>query len=88
MTQDEALQELLLLRQQMTELRSGLPADSLALVQFTTSHLGVNVPREMSLPELSEAFELSENLVSVRLFVIIIAMTCFNLFIIFGIVYH
>lgn len=69
MTQDEALQELIMLRQQMAELRSASSADSLALVPFPSSmlssHLGGSVPHEMSLPELSEAFELSENIVSV-----------------------
>jgi hypothetical protein len=70
MTQDEALQELIILRQQVAELRSAtsagaggclLPGLSLPpSIQFAASES----MKTMSLPELSEAFELSENLVS------------------------
>jgi hypothetical protein len=70
MTQDEALQELIILRQQIAELRSTTSTDArgcllpgLSLppsIQFA----GSESLKTMSLPELSEAFELSENLVS------------------------
>jgi hypothetical protein len=72
MTNDEALQELILLRQQVADFHSSSLKDS-RLVLHTSplllpSRLGGNVPLEMSQSELSEAFDMSENLVGIFLY--------------------
>ena len=72
MTHDEALQELIILRQQVAELRSATSTDSrgsllsgLPSLSPSIQFAGSECLQTMSLPELSEAFELSENLVSI-----------------------
>jgi len=59
---DEAIQELLVLRQQVAELRSAQPRTGIYLSQ--PGKPGRRPTSALPAPDVSEAFEMSENLVS------------------------
>jgi len=71
---DEAIQELLVLRQQVADLRSAQPRTGIH--QSQPGKPGRHPPVILPLSELSEAFEMSENLVSLTFFSLALNVYC------------
>jgi len=65
---DDAIQELLVLRQQVAELRSAQPLTGRPIFQSQPGKPGRQPVSALPTSDLSEAFEMSENLVRLMVF--------------------